>query len=46
MPVTQLSELDPGRSYARIAARPSDEDDHSSGPPFYYDALHEPEAPR
>jgi maltokinase len=46
VPVTQLAEVDPARSYARIAPRPAVEgDDHGDqgGPPCYYDALHEPE---
>jgi maltokinase len=41
VPVTRLAELDPGRGYARIA--PPHADDELGGPPFYYDALHEPE---
>lgn len=41
MPVTQLPELDRDRGYARIA--PPHADDDMGGPPFYYDALHEPE---
>jgi maltokinase len=41
VPVTQLFELDRDRSYARIA--PPHADDDMGGPPFYYDALHEPE---
>ncbi len=41
VPVTQLPELDPDRNYARIA--PPHADDDMGGPPFYYDALHEPE---
>ncbi len=41
VPVTQLPELDRDRSYARIA--PPHADDDMGGPPFYYDALHEPE---
>ena len=41
VPVTQLPELDRGRGYARIA--PPHADDDMGGPPFYYDALHEPE---
>ena len=42
LPVTQLNELDPGRSYARIAPRPTDDGGDPGGPPYYYDALHEP----
>ena len=45
VPVTALAELDPTRSYARIApAGEADDPAHegASGP-FYYDALHEPE---
>ena len=41
VPVTQLPDLDPERGYARIA--PPHADDDMGGPPFYYDALHEPE---
>jgi maltokinase len=41
VPVTQLGELDRDRGYARIA--PPHADDDMGGPPFYYDALHEPE---
>jgi maltokinase len=41
VPVTQLPELDAERGYARIA--PPHADDDMGGPPFYYDALHEPE---
>ncbi len=41
VPVTQLPELDPDRGYARIA--PPHADDDMGGPPFYYDALHEPD---
>ncbi len=41
VPVTQLPELDRDRGYARIA--PPHADDDMGGPPFYYDALHEPE---
>ncbi len=41
VPVTQLPELDPERGYARIA--PPHADDDMGGPPFYYDALHEPD---
>jgi maltokinase len=41
VPVTQLHELDAERGYARIA--PPHADDDMGGPPFYYDALHEPE---
>ena len=41
VPVTQLAELDPGRAYARIS--PPDEASASTAPPFYYDALHEPD---
>jgi maltokinase len=41
VPVTQLPGLDPERGYARIA--PPHADDDMGGPPFYYDALHEPE---
>ncbi len=41
VPVTQLAELDPDRGYARIA--PPHADDDMGGPPFYYDALHEPD---
>jgi maltokinase len=44
VPVTQLWELDSDRGYARIAPRPSGEGpDDAGGPPFYYDALHEPD---
>lgn len=46
VPVTELAQVDGDRGYARIAARhsgdaPSEND--SDGPPFYYDALHEPD---
>ena len=41
VPVTQLAGLDRDRGYARIA--PPHADDDMGGPPFYYDALHEPE---
>jgi maltokinase len=43
VPVTQLLDLDSGRSYARIAPRPTEGGEHPGGPPFYYDALHEPD---
>ncbi len=41
VPVTQLESLDHERGYARIA--PPHADDDMGGPPFYYDALHEPD---
>jgi maltokinase len=41
VPVTQLNDFDPNRNYARIA--PPHADDDMGGPPFYYDALHEPD---
>lgn len=41
VPVTQLPDLDRDRGYARIVAPHADDD--MGGPPFYYDALHEPE---
>jgi maltokinase len=41
LPVTRLPDLDPERSYARIA--PKHADDDMGGPPFYYDGLHEPD---
>jgi maltokinase len=43
VPVTQLPELDQDRSYARIAPRPHEEGGDPGSPPFYYDALHEPD---
>ncbi|MCW2548628.1 MAG: hypothetical protein JWN96_3088 [Mycobacterium sp.] len=46
VPVTQLAELDADRNYAWIAPRPSGDEpagEHPGGPPFYYDALHEPD---
>jgi maltokinase len=46
VPVTQLAKLDADRNYARIAPRQSGDeaaDDQPDGPPFYYDALHEPD---
>ena len=43
VPVTQLSGVDPERSYARIAPRSVAEGGDPGGPPYYYDALHEPD---
>jgi maltokinase len=43
VPVTQLAEVDPDRGYARIAPRSVAEGGDPGGPPYYYDALHEPD---